>query len=182
MGVRDIPDSRDGGLAACAAGPATNTMPERRQQPPRRSRAGEQRSESGGGGLIGPLLTLVGIPIGWFVSVVAAMLVITHFVAPDASITLISGLGEQETLWASVAVVGLVTGTMLVRPGTILVGWIVMGILVALAASFVFGWTTLLMIFEALTIGYAVLALFLSVVTAADEGVMAALAVNRWLR
>lgn len=157
----------------------------KQQDARRETNSTESHSDEGsesGGSLWAILLPLVGIPVGWFVSVAAAMLVIGYFIAPDASIALISGFSEQETLWASVVVVGLVVGTMLVRPKTILVGWGMMGILVALVASFISGWTTLFIIFEGVTIGYTALAAFLSVLIASDKGIMAALLMDRWLR
>jgi uncharacterized membrane protein len=134
-------------------------MPEQRERHPR---VGDQRSESSGGGLLGTVLTLVGIPVGWFASVVAAMIVLTHFVAPNAPIALIPGIGPTTTLYVSVAVLVVVGFAMLVRPWTVLGGWALIAVLLAAGAMFVFGWSELVLVVEAITVAPIVLAILLA--------------------
>ena len=107
-------------------------MPQRRERHPR---AAEQRSESGGGGLLGPVLTLVGIPVGWFASIIAVLTVLAHLVGSDPSVVAIGGLSPTVSVWASIAVLVAVGFALLVRPKTVLWGWLIMGIL-DLARSF----------------------------------------------
>jgi hypothetical protein len=155
-------------------------MPERRASQPRGHV--EQRSANSGGGLLGTVLTLVGIPVGWFISVVALMIVLTHLISPDAPISLISSLGPQTTFYVSIAVIVVVGFVILVKPATIFFGWLLMGILVAVAATFVVGWTTLLLIFEVLTVVYLIPAYWSKLIEDAPDGFLAALALKRKLR
>lgn len=146
------------------------------------ARAVEQRSESNSGGWLGTVLTLVGIPVGWFISVVALMIVLTHLVSPDAPISLISSVGPQTTFYVSIAVLVVVGFVILVKPATIFFGWLLMGILVAVAATFVVGWTTLLLIFEVLTVVFLIPAYWSKLIEDAPDGFLAALALERKLR
>jgi hypothetical protein len=153
-----------------------NTMSERREPHPR---AVEQRSESGGG-VLGTLLTLTAIPVGWFVSTVAALVVLTYLIADLPP--LVAGIGPETTFYASVGVLVVVGFAILMKPGTILAGWMLMGALVAVAATFVVGWTTLLVMLEALTIAFLVPAYYCKLIADAPDGFAAALALDRWLR
>ena len=152
-------------------------MPEHRERHPR---AVEQRSESSGG-LFGTVLTLTAIPVGWFASVVAALVVLTYLITPE-KLTLIAGAGPTATFYASVAVLVIIGFAILVKPGTILAGWILMGVLVAVAATFFVGWTTLLFVLEALTIAFLVPAYYFKLIQDAPDGYLAALALERRLR
>lgn len=183
MGVRGTDDLQSGGLVASVAGPEVSIVSsERRTRRQRHPRGGiEQRSESGGG-LWGTVLTLVGIPVGWLASVVSAMIVLTHFLRPDAPITLVSGIGPTTTLYVAGGVLVIVGFGILVKPTTILVGWLLMGALVAAAATFVVGWTTLLVVLEALTIPFLVPAFYFKLIEDVPDGFLAALALERWLR
>jgi hypothetical protein len=145
------------------------------------SRAVEQRSESGGG-LLGPVLTLVGVPVGWFASIIAVLIVLAHLVGTDPSVVATGGLSPTVSLWASVAVLVVLGFALLVRPKTVLWGWLVMGVLAAVGATYVFGWTGAVLFAEVLTFVVVCLAMVMSVAVAADERMVAALALHRWLR
>jgi cation transport ATPase len=143
------------------------------------SRAVEQRSESGGG-LLGPVLTLVGIPVGWFVSTVAALIVLTYLIADLPP--LVAGIGPTTTFYASVGVVVVIGFALLIRPATVFFGWLLMDILVAVAATFFIGWSTVIVLLEALSVVFIVPAHFFQLVEEAPDGFLAALALERWLR
>lgn len=141
----------------------------------------EQRSESGGRP-VGTALTLVGIPVSWFASMVAAVIVLTYIMTPDASITVIPGLGRSATLWVAGSVLVCAGLAILVRPETVFWGWLIMGVLTAMAATFLLGWSTLLIIFEGLTIASLVPVYFFVLVKDAPDGFLAALALDRRLQ
>jgi hypothetical protein len=128
----------------------------------------------------GTVLTLVGIPVGWFASTVAALIVLTYLISDLPP--LVAGIGPTTTFYVSVGVLVVVGFVILVKPGTIFAGWILMGALVAVAATFVVGWTMLLVMLEALTIAFLVPAYYCKLIADAPDGFMAALALDRWLR
>jgi hypothetical protein len=155
-------------------------MPERRQ---RHSRGHvEQRSESSGGGLLGPVLMLVGIPVGWIASIIAVLNVLNHLVGSDPSAVATGGFSPTVSLWVSIGVLVAVGVALLVRPKTVLWGWLIMGVVAAVGATYVFGWTGVVLFAEVLTFVVVCLAMVMSVAVAADEGIVAALALHRWLR
>lgn len=179
-GVCERLPASGGDLVACAVGPEATIPPERRE---RRPRAGvEQRSESGGGGLLGPLLALFWVPVGWFGSGIAVLNILNHLLGSDPSAVATLGLSPRVSLWVSIAVLVGVGFALLVRPGTVLWGWLIMGVLAAVGATFSFGWTPTILFYEALTVVVVTLAMFMSVVVAADKGIVAALALNRRMR
>lgn len=178
MGVRDTDASRGGDLAVCAASPEVNTMSNRRERQPR-GRV-EQRSESSGDGLLGPVLTLVGIPVGWFVSTVAALVVLTYLIVDLPP--LVAGIDPQTTFYASASVVVVVGFALLIRPGTVFFGWLLMDIIVAVAATFFLGWSTVILLLEGLSLIYIFPAHFFKLVDDAPDGFLAALALDRRLR
>ena len=141
----------------------------------------EQRSESSGGGLLGPVLTLVGIPVGWFASIIAVLNVLNHLVGSDPSAVATVGLSPTVSLWVSVGVLVAVGFALLVRPKAVLWGWLIMGVLAAVGATYMFGWTGAVLFAEVLTVVVVSLAMVMSVAVAADEGIVAALALHRWL-
>jgi cation transport ATPase len=145
----------------------------------REPRAVEQHSESGGG-LLGPVLTLVGIPVGWFVSTVAALVVATYFIAELP--TLVAGIGPTTTFYASIGVLAVVGFIMLLRPGIVRDGWILMDILVAVAATFFIGWSTVILLLEGLSLIFIFPANFFKLVADAPDGLSAALALDRRFR
>jgi hypothetical protein len=127
VGVPDTAGLRSGDRVACAADPETNTMSER-QAP--QSRAGEQRSESNGAGLLGTVLTLAAIPVGWIAYVVSVLIVANHLMETDLTPTVLS-LSPTATFRLAVAVLVVVGFVMLVRPALVLGGWFVIGVLLA---------------------------------------------------
>jgi hypothetical protein len=145
----------------------------------REPRAVEQHSESGGR-LLGPVLTLVGIPVGWFVSTIAALVVVTYLIGDLP--TLIAGIGSTTTFYASVGVLVVVVVALLIRPATVFYGWVLMDILVAVAATFVVGWSTIMLLLEGLSVVFIVPAFFFHLVDEAPDGFVAALALEDWLR
>ncbi len=157
MGVRDTDGSRGGDLAAYAVGPEMSTMsPEHREQRPR---AGEQHSESGGG-LLGTLLTLAAIPVGWGGYVVSVLIVGNHLLNTNLSPSVL-GLSPTTTFYISVAVLVVVGFAMLVRPPLVLAGWLLMAGLLAGGAIFVFGWSQLVLVVEAITLAPIILAVLI---------------------
>jgi hypothetical protein len=92
------------------------------------------------------------------------------------------GLSPTVSLWVSIGVLVAVGFALLVRPKTVLWGWLVMGVVAAVGATYVFGWTGAVVFAEVLTFVVVCLAMVMSVAVAANEGIVAALAVNRWLR
>ena len=110
------------------------------------------------------------------------MFVLAYLLPAELSITLIPGLNQQHTVWLAVAVAGFVTGTIFVRPRPFLAGWGTMTGVVAVAATFFVGWTTLLVVMEVLTLAYVALAVFAAAVSTADNSVLTALVLHRWLR
>ena len=150
---------------------------------PRHSSAHEQRSESsGGGGLLGPVLVLVWIPVGWFASIIAVLNVLNHLMGSDPSAVATVGLSPTVSLWVSVGVLVAVGFALLVRPKAVLWGWLTMGVVAAVGATYVFGWTGAVLFAEVLTVVVICLAMVMSVAVDADKGILAALAMNRWLR
>jgi hypothetical protein len=149
---------------------------------PRHSSAHEQRSESSGGGLLGPMLTLVGIPVGWVASIIAVLNVLNHLVGSDPSAVATAGLSPTVSLWVSGGVLVALGFALLVVPKTVLWGWLIMGVVAAVGATYVFGWTGVVLFAEVLTFVVVCLAMVMSVAVAADEGIVAALALHRWLR
>ncbi|HET7323021.1 MAG TPA: hypothetical protein VFJ06_01690 [Halococcus sp.] len=141
----------------------------------------EQRSANSGGGLLGTVLTLVGIPVGWFASVVAAMVALTYLISSDMP-SLVAGIGPTTTFYVAVAVLVVFALFTIVRPGTVFFGWLLMGVIVAVAATFFLGWSTLLLIFEGLTVVFLIYANFWLLVADAPDGFLAALALERKLR
>lgn len=145
----------------------------------REPRAVEQHSESGER-LLGPVLTLVGIPVGWFVSTVAALVVVTYLIGDLP--TLVAGIGSTTTFHASIAVLVVVGVALLIRPATVFYGWVLMDILVAVAATFVVGWSMVMLLLEGLSVVFIVPAFFFHLVDEAPDGFLAALALEEWLR
>lgn len=150
-------------------------MPEYRE--PHSKDGTEQRSESGGS-LWGTLFTLAAIPVGWYASVVAALVVFTYLISPDEP-TLIAGVGPQTTFWLAVGVLVVIAFISIVIPSTVFFGWLLMGILVAVAASFFIGWSTLLLMFEGLTVVFLIFAGFWMVIEDSPDGLLPALALGR---
>ena len=182
MGVRERSAASGGDLTVCAIGPEVNTVSSERREPHPRGRVEQRAESSGGGGLLGIVLTLVAIPVGWFASIIAVLTVLNHLVGSDPSVVAIANLSPMASVWVSVAVLVVLGFALLVRPGTVLWGWVGMGVLAAVGATYVFGWTGVVLFAEALTVVVVTLAMFMKVVTAADEGIVAALALHQWLR
>ena len=162
VGVRDIRDSRDGDLAAYAVGPEKSTMSSERRE--RHPRAAEQRSESSGGGLLGPVLALVGIVVGWLAYVFAALIVLNYLVRLDAIIP-IGGLSPTTTFWVSVGVLVVIAFALFARPGTVLAGWVAMAGIVAAAATYFVGWTQTMVLVEGVTLAFVGFAAFVKMVS-----------------
>ena len=171
----------DGDRTVCAADREASIVPEYHEPS---SRVSEQHSEneSGGWGLVGALFSLVAIPVGWFASAIAMFNVANHLWGSDPSATATLGLSPTVSFWVSVAVLVVVGLALLAIPGTIFWGWLVMGVLTAVGALYMFGWSTIVLFFEAQTVVVVVLAMFMYMVVTADEGVVAAFALSRWLR
>jgi hypothetical protein len=165
VGVRERRPALVGDLMACAAGPEMNTMPER-QAP--QSRAAEQHSESNSGSLWGTLLTLVGIPVGWIAYVVSVLIVANHLMDTNLSPSVL-GLSPTTTFRLTAGVLVVVGFAMLVRPALILTGWLVMALLLAGGAAFVFGWSQLVLIVEGITLAPHVLAVLIGLENTADS-------------
>lgn len=146
-----------------------------------RTQRAKQGTESGGSGL-GLLFALVAIPVGWYASAVAILNVASHFLGVDPSVTATLGLSPTVSFWISVAVLVVVGLALLVIPGTIFWGWLIMGVLTAVGALYVFGWSSTILFLEAQTVVVVVLAVFMHMLQTADEEVVAALALSRGLR
>jgi hypothetical protein len=165
VAARERRPAPDGGLAAYAAGPEMNTMPERQASP----RATEQRSESSSsGGLLGILLTLAAIPVGWIAYVVSVLIVANHLMDTNLSPSVL-GLSPKTTFYISIAVLVVVGFAMLVRPALVLTGWLVMAGLLAAGAAFVFGWSELVLLLEGITVAPHVLAVLIGLEGTADS-------------
>jgi hypothetical protein len=165
VGVRESLAVLVGNLAAYAARPEVNTMPER-QAP--QSRAGEQRSESSGGGLLGILLTLAAIPVGWIAYEGSVLIVATRLMDTTLTPTVL-GLSPKTTFYISIAVLVMVGFAMLVRPALVLTGWLVIAVVLAAGAMFVFGWSELVLVVEGITVAPHVLAVLIGLEDTADS-------------
>lgn len=163
-------DAPHGDLAAFTVGPETNTMPERQDQRTRqepRPRAAEQRSESGGG-LLGTLLTLAAIPVGWIGYVVSVLIVGNYLLDTNLSPSVL-GLSSMTTFWLAVGVLVVVGFAMLVRPALVLTSWLAMAVLLAGGAAFVFGWSQLVLVLEGITLAPIVLAVLIGLEDTTDS-------------
>lgn len=141
-------------------------MPERQAS---QSRAGEQRSESNsGGGLLGTLLTLAAIPVGWIAYVFSVLIVGNHLLNTNLTPTVL-GLSPTTTFYASVGVLVVVGFAMLVRPAFVLTGWLVIAVVLAAGAMFVFGWSELVLLVEGVTVAPHVLAVLIGLEDTADS-------------
>jgi hypothetical protein len=165
VAARERRPAPDGGLAAYAAGPEMNTMPER-QAP--QSRAAEQRSESNSGGVLGILLTLAAIPVSWIAYVVSVLIVANHLMDTNLSPSVL-GLSPKTTFYISIAVLVVVGFAMLVRPALVLTGWLVIAVVLAAGAMFVFGWSELVLVVEGITVAPHVLAILIGLEDTADS-------------
>jgi hypothetical protein len=145
--------------------PEMNTMPER-QAP--QSRAPEQRSESNSGGLLGTLLTLGAIPVGWIAYVFSVLIVGNHLLDTNLTPTVL-GLSPKTTFWLAVVVLVVVGFAMLVRPALVLTGWLVIAVVLAAGAMFVFSWSELVLILEGITVAPPVLAVLIGLEGTADS-------------
>jgi cation transport ATPase len=134
----------------------------------RRSRGdAEQRSENSGS-LLGVLLTLVGIPVGWIGYVFSVLIVANHLMDTNLSPSVLS-LSPTATFRLGVAVLVVVGFAMLVRPALVLGGWFVMAVLLAAGAMFVFGWSQLVLIVEGVTLAPLVLVVLIGLEDTADS-------------
>lgn len=160
-GVHARLDMPGGDLTAYAVDPEVSTMSPEHRDPPSRARKQHSETETASSGkAVGALLRLIALPVGWFMSVVAAMIVFTHYFASDPPTTLIPGIGPTATFYGSIAVVVAVGLVVLVKPAMIVVWWGLMGVLVAVAGFFFVGWTTLLVAVEVATAMYVAASLF----------------------
>jgi hypothetical protein len=165
VGVRESLALPDGDLAAYAASPEMNAMPER-QAP--QSKAAEQRSESNSGGLLGTLLTLAAIPVGWIAYVGSVLIVATRLMDTNLSPSVL-GLSPKTMFYISLAVLVVVGFAMLVRPALVLGGWLVIAVVLAAGAMFVFGWSQLVLVLEGITVAPHVLAVLIGLEGTADS-------------
>ena len=125
----------------------------------------EHRTESGGG-LLRPALTFaLGNIVGWIAYVYSSLVVLNSLVQLDATVTVMPDISPIVTLWIAVAALSIIAFALLVRPATILAGWLMMGILVAIAATHFFGWTQTIVIVEGLTLGLVGVAGFVKLVS-----------------
>lgn len=140
-------------------------MPKHREH---HSREGaEQRSESNGS-LWGTLLTLVGIPVGWIGYVFSVLVVANHLMNTNLSPTVLD-LSPTTTFWLGVGVLVVVGFAMLVRPALVLTGWLVVAVLLAVAATFFIGWSQLVLVIEGITLAPIVLAVLIGLEDTADS-------------
>lgn len=142
-------------------------MPSERPSQHRQPGGVEQRSESSGS-LWGTLLTLAAIPVGWGAYVVSVLVTMNHLLDMNLSPTVL-GLSPTTTFYISIAVLVVVGFAMLVKPGTILGGWLLMAVLLAAGAAFVFGWSQLVLVVEGITLAPVVLAVLIGLEDTAES-------------
>jgi hypothetical protein len=152
--------------------------PERtaKRQPPETA---EARSDDGGGLLIPAVVFTVGTVIGWVAYVFSALVVLNYLVRLDTIVTVIPGLSPTANLWVASGVLVVLWVVMLVRPMTVLAGWVGMGILVAVAATYSLGWTQTIVMVEGLTVGFVALALFVKVLVDIPKELLFLLALDK---
>lgn len=164
--VHNASGSRGGDRAVSAVAPEMVMMSsEPRNRHPRDG--AEQRSESGGS-LWGTLFTLVGIPVGWIGYVVSVLIVANHLMDTNLSPTVLN-LSPTTTFWLAVGVLVVVGFAMFVRPVLVLTGWLVMAVLLAGGAAFVFGWSQLVLVAEGITLAPLVLAVLIGMESTTDS-------------
>ena len=176
MAVRELPDSRVGGLAACAVGLKMDMPPERPLDQHSR-REVQQSSESDGGLLVPALMFIVGTVVGWGAYLFAMLAVLSY--PTDVEAVSVAGLSMSTTFWISVGLLAIIVFAMLVKPGTILAGWLLMAGVVAVAASYGVGWSTGIILIEGLTLGFAAIATFVKIVLMMPDWVIYAHALNK---
>ena len=125
----------------------------------------EQRSESSGSLLRPALIFVVGTVVGWVAYLYAALVVLNFLVRWDAIVTVIPGLSPSVNFWLSVGMLVVVAFALFARPGTVLAGWLAMGGIVAVAATYFVGWTQTIVIVEGLTLAFAAFAGFAKIIS-----------------
>lgn len=133
----------------------------------RQPRAGEQRFGSGGS-LLGTLLTLAAIPVGWGACVVSVLIAVNHLLDTNLTPTVL-GFSPTTTFYISIAVLVVVGFAILVRPALVLTGWLVMAVLLAAGAAWMFGWSQLVLVVEGITLAPVVLAVLIGLEDSADS-------------
>ena len=143
------------------------------------SETAEGRFDDGGGLLIPAVVFTVGTVIGWVAYVFSALVVLNYLVRLDTIVTMIPGLSPTANLWVASGVLVALGIVMLVRPMTVLAGWVGMGILVAVAATYSLGWTQTIVMVEGLTVGFVALALLVKVLVDIPKELLFLLALDK---
>lgn len=137
----------------------------------------EGESESGGG-LLKPLLVLiVGTAVGWGAYLFSALAVLSY--PTDVEAVSVTGLSTTTTLWIAVVLLAIIVFAMLVRPGTVFVGWLLMAGVVAVVTSSGGGWTDGTLLIEGLTLAFVAVAAFVKMVLMLPDWYLFAHALNK---
>jgi hypothetical protein len=119
----------------------------------------------------------VGTVVGWGAYLFAMLAVLSYPTSIEA--VSVTGLSSSTTFWIALGILVVVGFTLLVRPGTVLVGWILMAGVVAVVATYGGGWTDGTLLIEGLTLGFVGLATFVKVVLMLPDWVIFAHALNK---
>ena len=137
----------------------------------------ESQSEIDGGLLKPALVFIVGTVVGWGAYLFAALVVLSYPTNIDA--VSVTGLSSSTTFWIAVGLLVIIVFALLVRPGTVFSGWILMAGVVAVAATSGGGWTDGMILIEGLTLGFVGLAAAVKIIMMLPDWVIFAHALNR---
>ena len=108
---------------------------------------------------------VVGTIVGWVAYLYAALVVLNFLVRWDAIVAVIPGLSPSANFWLAVGVLVIIIFALFARPGTVLTGWLAMGGVVAVAATYFVGWTQTIVIVEGLTLAFAAFSGFAKIIS-----------------
>ena len=104
---------------------------------------------------------------------------LNYLVRLDSAVTVVPDLSPTANLWLAGGVLLVIAFALFARPGTVLAGWSLMGVLVAVAATYFVGWTDTIVIVEGLTVAFVVFATFVKIVEMLPDWAVFALALDR---
>ena len=147
-----------------------------RRSPTRNESHSEGEGESDGGLLKPLLMFVVGTVVGWGAYLFSALAVLSY--PTDVEAVSVTGLSTTTTFWIAVVLLAVIIFTMLAKPGTVFVGWLLMAGVVAVVASSGDGWTDGMVLTEGLTLAFVAIAAVVKMILMLPDWYLFAHALN----
>ncbi|GAA0459951.1 hypothetical protein GCM10008985_15430 [Halococcus dombrowskii] len=120
---------------------------------------------------------VVGTVVGWGAYLFSTVVILSS--PTDIEAVSVTGLSTSTTFWIAVGLLAIIVFAMLVRPGTVFVGWLLMAGVVAVVASSGGGWADGTLLIEGLTLAFVAVAAFVKMVLMLPDWFLFAHALNK---